>query len=63
MTVGVLWPFGTMAWAGLQCLSVVFPGHIHLLFDCSCKLSAAYRIFFNEIEAFYIPNKVLFIGI
>ena len=32
MAVGVLWPFLTVPWVGLQCVIVVFPDHTHLLF-------------------------------
>ena len=33
VTVNVLWLFLTVPWAGLQCVNVVFPDHIRLLFD------------------------------
>ena len=29
--INVLWLFPTMPWVGLQCVSVVFPDHTHLL--------------------------------
>ena len=32
VTKNVLWLFLTMQWVGLQCVVVVFPDHIHLLF-------------------------------
>ena len=32
VNVNVLWLFFTLPWAGLQCVIVVFPDHIHLLF-------------------------------
>ena len=33
VTVNVLWLFRTVPWVGLQCVIVVFPNHIHLLFS------------------------------
>ena len=33
MTVSVLCLYLTVAWVGLQCVIVTFPGHSHLLFD------------------------------
>ena len=33
VTVSILWLFLTMACVGLHCMIVVFPDHIHLLFD------------------------------
>ena len=35
-TVNVLWLFLTVSWVGLQCVSVVFPDHTHLLLDLFC---------------------------
>ena len=32
VTINVLWLFLTVSWVGLQCVIVVFPDHIHLLF-------------------------------
>ena len=32
VTINVLWLFHTELWVGLQCVIVVFPNHIHLLF-------------------------------
>ena len=32
VTVNVLWLFVMVPWVGLQCVIVVFPDHIHLLF-------------------------------
>ena len=33
VTVNALWLFLTVPWVGLQCVSVVFPEHTHLLFS------------------------------
>ena len=33
MTVSVLWPFLTVLWVSLQCVTMVFPDHNHLLFS------------------------------
>ena len=44
-TVNVLWLFLTVPWAGLQCVSVVFPDHTHLLFGqdlIHCKIAEKY---------------------
>ena len=32
MTVSVLWLFLTLPWVGLQCVIVLFPGHIETLY-------------------------------
>ena len=40
MTVGVLWLFLTVQWAGLQCAIAVFPDHTHLLL--------CYKLFFKS---------------
>ena len=32
MTVSVLWLFLMVPWVGLQCVIMVFPDHIHMLF-------------------------------
>ena len=43
VTINVLWLFLTVPWLGLQCVIVVFPDPIHLLFDreqvCGCLAS------------------------
>ena len=33
VTVNVMWLFLTVPLVGLQCVNVVFPGHIHSFFD------------------------------
>ena len=38
VTINVLWLFLTVPWAGLQCVSVVFPDHTHLLFNVALIL-------------------------
>ena len=32
VTINTMWLFLTLPWVGLQCVSVVFPDHTHLLF-------------------------------
>ena len=32
VTIHVLWLFLAVPWVGMQCVSVVFPDHTHLLF-------------------------------
>ena len=32
VTVNILWLYLTVPWVGLQCVTVVFPDHTHLLF-------------------------------
>ena len=33
VTITILWLFHTVAWVGLQYVTVVFPDHTHLLFE------------------------------
>ena len=33
VTINVLWLFLMVPWVGIQCVSVVFPDHTHLLFN------------------------------
>ena len=35
VTINVMWLFLTVPWVGLQCVTVVFPDHTHLLFYTS----------------------------
>ena len=35
VTINVLWLFLAVRWVGLQCVTVVFPDHTHLLFVSS----------------------------
>ena len=44
-TVGVLWLYLMVLWVGLQCVSVVFPGHYHLLFGCIVLCHSLHKSF------------------
>ena len=63
MTVCVLWLFLKVSWVGLQCVILVFPGHIHLVLhdeneqvDLNAQKQACFNIYIaNDCQK--IRNK------
>ena len=49
ITINVLWLFLTVLWAGLQCVTVVFPDHTHLLFGSKNNLRFSAFLFLSAV--------------
>ena len=56
-TINVLWLFLTVPWVGLQCVIVVFPYHIHLLFVVSYKRKYVHEVLVTHQQQNIWPSS------